>query len=898
MAKLSSDGKSVTVVKGDTLWDIASKYLGAGIKYKQLATINHIQSPYTIYVGQTIKLTSDGSSTSTSENSNKPTIVHFGLQSNANNTLFATWKWSKSNTASYKVQWTYATTMNNAVSRTWFVGSNSTINVDEDDPETSKQSTYSIPGNAVQVRFRVKPLSEKKKTNNKETNYWDADWSDYKYFTVNQSLPPDVPSVPSVTIDGYKLTMSLDNVNEKTASIEFQIVKDNNKVVATKTVSVVTGHASYTMTVNAGSEYKVRCRAVNESNVKSEWSNYSGNASSIPSTPSAITTCRASSETSVYLEWSKVDSAKSYDVEYATKKEYFDSSDQVTIKTGIEYDHYDISGLETGTEYFFRVRAVNGQGESSWSEIKSVVIGTDPAAPTTWSSTTTAITGEPVTLYWVHNTEDGSSQTYADLELYINGVKETHTIENTTDKELKDKTSSYVLDTSAFIEGTKIQWRVRTSGITKVYGDWSIQRTIDIYAPATLELSVTDASANVLDTIEAFPFYIRGLPGPTTQKPIGYHLAITANDMYETTDNIGNQKTVSVGEQIYARYFDTKYDLLVELSAGNIDLENDVEYTVACTVSMDSGLTATSSTKFKVSWTDSQYVPNAEISIDEDTYTAYIRPYCENRKLIYYKVDYSNYKYVKTEESIEPIYGEIVRGKRTTTGERVYSGTTSEGVDIYYCMTEEAADISEVFLSVYRREFDGTFTELATGLDGAKRTTITDPHPALDYARYRIVAISKDTGSVSYYDMPGYTVGGTAAIIQWDEAWSRFDTSDEAAMEQPPWSGSLLKLPYNIDVSDNHENDVSLIKYIGREHPTTYYGTQRGHTSTWSMEIESDDEETLYGLRRLARWMGDVYVREPSGSGYWANISVSYKQQHCKLTIPVSLTVKRVEGGV
>ena len=64
------------------------------------------------------------------------------------------------------------------------------------------------------------------------------------------------------------------------------------------------------------------------------------------------------------------------------------------------------------------------------------------------------------------------------------------------------------------------------------------------------------------------------------------------------------------------------------------------------------------------------------------------------------------------------------------------------------------------------------------------------------------------------------------------------------------------------------------------------------------MEIDKEDEETLYALRRLAIWMGDVYVREPSGSGYWANVSVSFSQTHCELTIPVNLSITRVAGGV
>ena len=64
------------------------------------------------------------------------------------------------------------------------------------------------------------------------------------------------------------------------------------------------------------------------------------------------------------------------------------------------------------------------------------------------------------------------------------------------------------------------------------------------------------------------------------------------------------------------------------------------------------------------------------------------------------------------------------------------------------------------------------------------------------------------------------------------------------------------------------------------------------------MEIAKEDKNTIYTLRRLAQWMGDVYVREPSGSGYWASISVSFNQTHCKTTVPVTLDITRVEGGI
>ena len=108
----------------------------------------------------------------------------------------------------------------------------------------------------------------------------------------------------------------------------------------------------------------------------------------------------------------------------------------------------------------------------------------------------------------------------------------------------------------------------------------------------------------------------------------------------------------------------------------------------------------------------------------------------------------------------------------------------------------------------------------------------------------------------------------------------------------------MLKLHYNIDVSDKYDSDVELVKYIGRTHPVGYYGTQRGESSSWKVEIDKQDKETLYAIRRLSIWAGNVYVREPSGTGYWASINVSYSQTHRKLTIPITFEIKRVEGGV
>lgn len=916
----SASGKCeiYTVKAGDTLWGIAANKLGDGSKYKLIATWNNIKDPDKIYVGQQLHLC-DSSGTTSSSSSNALEIKQFGLLSTSTNTLFATWDWSKNYTESYKVHWDYD--VGNGI---WLKGTHTDVTIDDsdNDPSVYRQSTYSIPDNAVKVRVKVKPIAEKKKDSKGNESYrWEIGWSKEKVWT--DKTPLDTPSAPTVAIDKYKLTAKLDNIEiDDATSIIFQIVKNNssNALHTSDPITIQTGHASYEYNVDPGAEYKVRCRAYNTDNKnQSEWSSYSSNTSTMPATPSGISEIRATSETSVYLAWEAVPTATSYDIEYATKKEYFDITNETKTETGIESTSFEIRGLESGTAYFFRIRATNSEGSSGWSEASSMVIGTKPAAPTTWSSTTTAVVGEPLTLYWVHNTEDGSSQTLAELELTINGatVSPAITIENLTSEEDKDKTRSCEIDTvngylrwveddgdhelylgSTFIEGTKLQWRVRTAGITKTYGDWSIQRTVDIYAPPTLDLRITTMFEEEIETLEMFPFYIYALAGPNTQIPTGYHLEIVSNEFYETVDNIGNPKTVNSGEQVYSKYFDVRDPLLVEMSANNVDLENNISYTVTCTVSMNSGLTAVASKNFTVAWIDTRCEPNAEISVNMNDFTATIRPYCEVTETWYHKVEYANYKYTVTDTVYEFISGERVKRAKTTTGEQVYSGVAPDGEEIYYCIIAETIPVDDVYLSVYRREYDGSFTEIAKNLDCDNNTTVVDPHPALDYARYRIVATSKNTGAVSYYNLPGHPVGGTAIIIQWSEEWSEFDTVEGAVMEKPAWSGSLLKLPYNIDVSDSNSPDIELVEYIGRTHPLSYYGTQLGTTSSWNMVIPKEDKETLYGLRRLARWMGDVYVREPSGSGYWANVKVSFSQKHKEVTIPVTLSITRVAGGV
>ena len=528
-------------------------------------------------------------------------------------------------------------------------------------------------------------------------------------------------------------------------------------------------------------------------------------------------------------------------------------------------------------------------------------IGKIPSAPTTWSSTTTAIVGESLILYWAHNSEDASSQESAILELTVNGVTTTQTITNDRPEEEKDKTSAYEIDTSVYTEGTEIKWRVKTKGIMPDYGDWSVLRTIDVYAKPTIALTVTDNSGVGIDLLTAFPINVKATTYPKKQTPISYYLTVMANEAYETEDEVGNFKMVNKDSEVYRGFFDVSTDFEFILSADNIDLENNISYTIKIVAAMNSGLTAEDTHIFTVAWGDYEgRNPELELTLNEENYSMTILPYCAEYPLRYYKLKYSRGVYVNTGEEIEKLEGELVVGKETKDGDQVYKGINSSGEEIYFTIIQDSEGIliEGVTLSVYRREFDGSFTLIGKGITNNKNSYITDPHPALDYARYRVIATDIATGAIVYSDVAGIEIGCPYVIVQWDDIWKPYDVTEDADTSSNNVSGSMLMIKGNVDVSDKYNSDASLVEYIGRSRPVSYYGTQLGETSSWGMEIPKSDKETLYALRRLAIWMGDCYVREPSGSGYWARVSVSFDQKHCELTIPITMDIKRVEGGM
>ena len=813
-------------------------------------------------------------------------------------TLLATWSWNKkSETEKYNYQWQYKPGGKNG----WLLDNEGSINSSSGTP---LKTTCGVKDNAIVYRFRVKPIAKKhkvkqtKKVNGKkktvtvEQSYWKADWSTWKEIDISNQKP-DTPPNPSYEFNNNntKLVAYVDGlptsgVNKPTTVI-FELYNVTNSITANKLEGKVTssGRASVTFELTRGKKYRISCRSKDAQGNKSPYTDkipYSPSViTALPSTPSKIKTLkciRVGDDKQIEIDFDKPDSTvTSYVLEYTKNQRYFDvnqsevHSIELDASTGRSYiiTLVGSGGLEDGHTWYFRLKAKNGTGDSEWTPkpYPSLTIGERPEAPTTWALTSTVITGENATLNWVHNTVDGSRETYAQIKLIVDGVVQpTITIEN---KRPSDVTiGSYVLNTSSYMNGANIEWQIRTKGIYPDYGEWSASRTLTIVAQPTLEFSISEENnwhwdllnfnsgsifstegtlGEDVDTITKYPFYISALAGPNTQKVLRWYVSIISDDdSHESYNEDGTLKTVNKGDIVYSKHFDDDDDnrLFLTISPSDVILDNNCSYVANVRAIMNTGLSVEESKTITLALEDDEVDIYASIEIDEDFAASYITPY-----------------------AIAP-------------------------------EDENQEYLSNLYFSIYRINFDGTFTEILSKIDSKFHITAIDLHPALDKARYRVVATSKETGKITYEDF-SEIIGDIDIIVQWNErkkddfvAAENGDATDESIV-----SGEFLRLPWNIDTSESHAKDNTLVEYIGREHPVAYYGTQLGETAVWNTDVDKNDSETIYALRRLAIYQGDVYVREPSGVGYWAQVTVSMSNTHKELIIPITLSITRVEGG-
>lgn len=620
------------------------------------------------------------------------------------------------------------------------------------------------------------------------------------------------------------------------------------------------------------------------------------------------------SKAAVQVSWEdQKGDGETYEVNY-TNDAYAFADNAVGYIQSLEFESVEeqshtvaVTGLDRGQTWYFRVRKKTSEDQGDWSDVASCMLESEPEAaeelgpPTVVDTMGGYASDETITLAWTHNSAQNSVQSGYQIEVTVTkpeGLPFIRTVE--TDEPTSNNV--YVINVAAWGlsgDGTKVEWRVRTCGAEfGAYSPWSVMQSFSVYnRPA--------AYVVVPQEFEGFPVEVElgaessgGGELSDENAPISYTLEIAANEPYDHGGPDGRSIHVAAGQVVYTRSIDSRSPdfaptgWTVEVGAMDASFASGVEYLVRGTVVTAQGMRDEAGAPFVMLWDGSVPEPSCVARLDIEEYTVTLIPFCGA---------------VEEPQEGDQDIPDVPDLEELTPSEReqldIWPGTDvpinyapgnvdemeSEFMGMPY-IGEELAE--GVVLSVYRVTDSGA-VEIASGMPNDGVTGCVDPHPDFGTTTYRIIATDTTTGmqAASEFEVE---VDVDLIVIQWDEQWS------EGALEglNPNYMGNRVELERNKDTSEQYAHDVALRRYAGRSHPVSYYGTQKGQTAKLNaVVVKGYESETLAKVRELAAWPGDCYVREPLGTGYWANVRPSVTTAHGSAAVAIALEVARVEGG-
>lgn len=560
------------------------------------------------------------------------------------------------------------------------------------------------------------------------------------------------------------------------------------------------------------------------------WKNASDDWNSVVTKPARCGKPWAKGGEAVTVEWGAVPLADSYEIAYAQRADAFEASSGYQTKdtTGTRMVFDD---LEPGS-WFFWVRAANASGEGDWSAASDEIrTGKRPTAPTTWASKYVGVRGDDIEISWQHNSADGSEQADAELWLSANGSAFARIGNLGT-------ATSYTLKTGQYPNGADVSWYVHT---------WGCMGGGEGKSPAseTRCLKVWDRPSPVLelpDTATFYPIAGRATATASGQVPVSVTVRLLAAEPYESTLVDGTRVSVAEGDEVLRLDLDPD-EPMFDVAVGDCVLADGVAYTAELRGVMSSGLPFEASRPML-------------FDVEPASYT------------LYAEIDQADGWAV----TITPSACEWGREDDDQTDEE------SETADIdIEGDAEEVPYAENVVLSIYRHETDGTLTLLARNIPNDGLHGHVDRHAMLKRQAYRIAAFDTRTGLADYLDVTSELNRFNGLVIEWGASDPSLeyvrDPETGLLQEQSGDGGTVLDLPWSVDVSEGGDSDRDLLKPFGLAHPRARYGTHQNAEESWNTRIRESDSDRLAKLRSLRAHRGDAFVRQPLGSGYWAAVS-------------------------
>jgi fibronectin type 3 domain-containing protein len=228
-----------------------------------------------------------------------------------------------------------------------------------------------------------------------------SDWSNEANGSTPQTLPQAPTALAATAVSPGQINLAWsDNSDNETAFHVFRKDPDGDFV---KVATLVPDTTSYADTaVDPSTTYSYRVRAINEAGA-SVWTNDDSatTPSLLPQAPTALDATTVSSS-QINLVWS--DNSGNETAFHVFRK----APGGVFVKVATlipDSTGYSDSGLNPGTLYVYRVRAINEQGASDWTNDDSATTTDVPPLPPT-ALTATAVSPTRVNLSWTDNSSN------------------------------------------------------------------------------------------------------------------------------------------------------------------------------------------------------------------------------------------------------------------------------------------------------------------------------------------------------------------------------------------------------------------------------------------------------------------------------------------------------------
>lgn len=698
------------------------------------------------------------------------------------------------------------------------------------------------------------------------------------------------------TASGFTVSVNITDAGTEVPGAYAEVYLEKNSTAGTYILigSVPSGSssASITSTEDLTKEvgYAIHVRNVTADG-KSMASDYFDYTSSMPQAPVLDSVEPTTTAGKVYLSWTnRWADATGVIVAWTDDRDNWTSNDAPeTFEIEEVASNWFITGLETGKEWWFRVRAVREADDnithSSWSKDMPIDLSSAPATPALYLSEEAITENDIVTAYWSYMTTDGTAQISAEIvEAELSNGTWTY------GRSAGATSSAQHIDIDAkkqgWTNGTTKYLALRTRSGSGGLSDYSTPVKLEIAAKPTVAITSTG-----LATTDTVTEYFEG-DGSTKKFTCADALSAaptaTVNGSSRACTYSGDTVTMSTapadGATLAITYTTTAHKVLADLPFSvTVTTANASDVTLAIerasTYPMDrpdgtqtdgaEGETifvetaaALSSNTFTVNNSD-DLIGKLDDGAEYNLVATVIDKHKQTARVeIPFKVHWSHQAWEPTATFVTDTDNYIA--KITPASATGYE--TGDTCDIYRL----GIDKPELIYP------NATFGE-----------TYVDPFPAFgEHSGYKVVTVTKNGDYITDRD-----------------TFAEFDTTDgdgsytqlDTGMLVIDFDGDRAELPYNITLDNSWSKDFQRTAYLGGHVAGDHNKAVTRDLTAGTVTTRKTNTDVIETMRKLARYPGLCHVRTPEGSSFTADVQVSEQMSFDSALASYSLTIQKVD---